>query len=197
MAESPCLTPAQARAYLVLARASLAARLDPAFEPLHGQGVRNPVPDTPFELPPWPGVFVTLWKQGRPRELRGCIGHITGRMPLSRAVMELALDAAFEDYRFSPLTPQEYPQVSLEITVLSPPVPVPGWQDIQIGRHGIFLECRGHKAVFLPQVPGEQGWNRDQTLQALCRKAGLPPETWRDPDCRFQVFEGFHAGEAD
>jgi hypothetical protein len=28
--------------------------------------------------------------------------------------------------------------------------------------------------VFLPQVPVEQGWNRDQYLENLCLKAGLP-----------------------
>jgi hypothetical protein len=137
------------------------------------------------------GAFVTLTIDG---ELRGCIGEILPRRPLVRVVADHALSAAFEDPRFPPLTAAEWPSVRIEISALTPPHPVSSWHDIQIGRHGMTLSLHGRMAVFLPQVAPEQGWDLETTLTYLSRKAGLPPQSWRDPECRFTVFEAevFH-----
>ena len=137
------------------------------------------------------GAFVTLTIDG---ELRGCIGEILPRRPLVRVVADHALSAAFEDPRFPPLTAAEWPSVHIEISALTPPRPVDSWRDIQIGRHGMTLSLHGRMAVFLPQVAPEQGWDLETTLTHLSRKAGLPSGAWRDPDCRFTVFEAevFH-----
>ncbi|MBR4251513.1 MAG: AmmeMemoRadiSam system protein B [Kiritimatiellae bacterium] len=137
------------------------------------------------------GAFVTLTIDG---ELRGCIGEILPRRPLVRVVADHALSAAFEDPRFPPLTAAEWPSVRIEISALTPPRPVDSWHDIQIGRHGMTLSLHGRMAVFLPQVAPEQGWDLETTLTHLSRKAGLPADAWRDPACRFSVFEAdvFH-----
>ncbi len=137
------------------------------------------------------GAFVTLNIDG---ELRCCIGEILPRRPLVRVVADHALSAAFEDPRFPPLTAAEWPSVRIEISALTPPRPVGSWRDIQIGRHGMTLSLHGRMAVFLPQVAPEQGWDLETTLTYLARKAGLPSDAWRDPACRFTVFEAevFH-----
>jgi AMMECR1 domain-containing protein len=67
---------------------------------------------------------------------------------------------------------------------------VKSWQEIVLGKHGIVLEKGRRRALFLPQVPGEQGWNLPQTLDALAHKAGLPRDAWRAPDAKFSVFTG-------
>jgi len=137
------------------------------------------------------GGFVTLTIDGA---LRGCIGEIFPRRPLAQVVLERARDSAFEDIRFRPLTETELDQIRIEISALTPPVPVDSYRDIEIGRHGMVLELNGRSAVFLPQVAPEQGWNLPVTLTYLAQKAGLSPEAWKDPAAKFTVFEAivFH-----
>ena len=140
-------------------------------------------------------VFVTL-NRTDPEEirqrgrLRGCIGQIWPSYPLMSATVLAALQAALADRRFTPVQPEELDRIEVEVTVLTPPHPVSSWKEIELGRHGIVLQKDGRRAVFLPQVPGEQGWDLPTTLRHLSRKAGLPADAWQAPDCRFEVFEG-------
>ena len=121
------------------------------------------------------GAFVTLHVKAHGAcVLRGCIGIMEPAMPLILTTARMAWAAAFEDRRFQPLCASELASLELDISVLgelSPCFP----QDIELGRHGVRLEAMGRTAVFLPQVPTEQGWDLEQTLEALGRKAGLPP----------------------
>ena len=77
--------------------------------------------------------------------------------------------------------------ISIEISVLSPPWQVESYNDIKIGTHGIILKKDGHSAVFLPQVASEQGWDLATTLTHLSQKAGLPADGWKK-DAEFEVF---------
>ena len=140
------------------------------------------------------GCFVTL-KIGE--DLRGCIGEIEPMRPLYQAVTARAVDSAFRDPRFPQLTPEEFRRVEIEISALTPARPVNSWQEIEIGRHGMTITKDGRSAVFLPQVAPEQGWNLEQTLTYLSRKAGLPADAWRSPDARFTVFEAIVFKESD
>jgi len=130
------------------------------------------------------GVFVTLKKQGH---LRGCIGHRTADRPLGQVVGAMAWQAAFNDRRFQPLTADELDQVDIEISLLSPLEPVEEPEKIVVGRDGVFLMKDGRGAIFLPEVAVEQGWDRDEMLGHLCRKAGLPETAWREGTA-FQTF---------
>ena len=109
------------------------------------------------------GTFVTLKIDG---DLRGCIGHIVPVMPLYRDVMENAVNSAFHDSRFYPLRRDELDFVVIEISVLSTPeiLSVNSFEDylskIKIGEDGVIIEMDGCSAVFLPQVPVEQGWDK-------------------------------------
>jgi len=123
------------------------------------------------------GVFVTLKKRGR---LRGCIGRMTPDRPLANLVGAMALQAAFEDPRFAPVTLEELTDLKIEISVLTPMQPVSGPEAVVAGRDGVLLNQRGRSAVFLPQVAPEQGWGRDEMLDHLAMKAGLPAGAWRE-----------------
>ncbi|NOZ64521.1 MAG: AmmeMemoRadiSam system protein A, partial [Caldiserica bacterium] len=123
------------------------------------------------------GVFVTLKKEG---ELRGCIGYIFPLAPLKEAVQKMALASAFEDPRFPPLTREEFPRITIEISVLSPLRKIKSIQEFNVGTHGIYLAKGPYSAVFLPQVAPEQGWDRETTLKYLSLKAGLPGDGWKD-----------------
>ena len=76
----------------------------------------------------------------------------------------------------------------------SPMRPVADAGDIVVGRDGVLLEKDGRSAVFLPQVATEQGWGRDEMLDHLCRKAGLPAGSWRK-GAKFSVFQAEVFGE--
>jgi AmmeMemoRadiSam system protein A len=131
------------------------------------------------------GAFVTLTADGR---LRGCIGYIEGIKPLLEAVLDNARSAAIDDPRFDPVRTGELNRIHLEISALTPLHEVAGPQDIEIGRHGILLARGRARAVFLPQVAPEQGWDLETTLDHLSMKAGLGPGSWRE-EATFQVFE--------
>jgi len=131
------------------------------------------------------GVFVTLKKRGR---LRGCIGNIPPSRPLFQGVLENAVSAATRDPRFRPVTPDELDDIEIEISVLTPPVPVNGPWDVILGRHGVWIEKQGRSAVYLPQVAPEQGWTLPETLSHLSRKAGLDEDAWQE-GMTFRVME--------
>lgn len=139
------------------------------------------------------GVFVTLKKKG---ELRGCIGHMIADEPLGKIVGTMAIQAAFNDRRFNPLTFDEIKDIEIEISVLTPMKKVAGVSDILVGRDGVLLRKDDHSAVFLPQVAPEQGWNRDQMLDHLCQKAGLHAECWKK-GAQFSTFQAIVFSESE
>ena len=140
------------------------------------------------------GVFVTLKKRG---ELRGCIGHIPGDTPMVRLTGMMAFASAFQDPRFNKVGADEVRDLEIEISVLSPPKQVGGPSDIVVGRDGLVLTADGRSAVFLPQVAPEQGWSRDEMLDNLCTKAGLPANRWRRAGTRFETFQAEVFSERD
>jgi AmmeMemoRadiSam system protein B/AmmeMemoRadiSam system protein A len=139
------------------------------------------------------GVFVTLKKKGH---LRGCIGRMVPDRPLANLVGAMALQAAFEDPRFRPVTLAELPGLEIEISVLTPMKPVSGPEAIVVGRDGVLLQKGGRSAVFLPQVAPEQGWDRNEMLDNLSLKAGLSASAWRE-GAHFSTFQALVFGEAD
>jgi uncharacterized protein (TIGR00296 family) len=152
-----------------------------------------------FSLPSLPpvfrekrGVFVTLTERG---ELRGCIGLPYPVMPLGEAILEAAASAALQDPRFPPVEPDEIPEIRVEVTVLSVPAPLtgpPGDREscVQVGTHGLIVQGHGRSGLLLPQVATEYCWTACDFLDHTCRKAGLPPGSWRSPGTEVLTFEG-------
>lgn len=123
-----------------------------------------------------PGAaFVTLTDRG---QLRGCIGYTEARAPLYRTVQECAVASATEDPRFLPVTPDEIGTVRIEISVLTPLLPIRP-DDVEVGVHGLMVKRGGRRGLLLPQVPAEHGWDRETFLAQVCLKAGLPLDAWR------------------
>jgi AmmeMemoRadiSam system protein A len=139
------------------------------------------------------GAFVTLKKKG---ELRGCIGRMIGDEPLGKIVGVMAMQAAFNDRRFNQLTADELNDIEIEISVLTPMKKVSGAGDIVVGRDGVLLDKDGYHAVFLPQVAPEQGWNREEMLDNLCRKAGLEKGCWKK-GAQFSTFQAVVFSESE
>ncbi|SMC46929.1 hypothetical protein/hypothetical protein [Desulfocicer vacuolatum DSM 3385] len=136
------------------------------------------------------GVFVTLQHHG---ELRGCIGTLEPVLPLAKEVAENARHAAFHDPRFPALTQKEFLEITVEISILTPPRvmdyagPEALKKKLKPGIHGVILEKHGAKATFLPQV-WEQLPEPDLFLEHLCQKAGLSSRAWKDKDIVIETY---------
>ena len=131
------------------------------------------------------GAFVTLHKQGA---LRGCIGNIHGNRPLNITIEEMAAAAAFEDPRFTPVTEKELQNIDIEVSALTPLRKIDRVEEIEVGKHGIYIKKGYHSGLLLPQVATEQGWNRTTFLEQTCHKAGLTRNAWKDKDASIYVF---------
>ena len=126
--------------------------------------------------------------------LRGCMGSLTARSPLVFDVIGNAINAAFRDPRFYPLSKEELKKARISISVLTKPVPlsVKGPDELlkklEPGKHGVILEKGYYRATFLPLV-WEHYPDKEEFLQHLSIKAGLSPGGWKDSECRFSVYE--------
>jgi len=133
------------------------------------------------------GVFVTLRENGR---LRGCIGSIEPRRMLCLGVRDNAVSAALHDRRFLPVAEDELDGIEIEISVMTPLQEIDDYRKIRLGTDGVIIRDGPYQAVYLPQVATETGWDLDEFLGSLCRKAGLPPDTYRtSKEMRFFVFQ--------
>ncbi|MBM4307420.1 MAG: AmmeMemoRadiSam system protein A [Deltaproteobacteria bacterium] len=131
------------------------------------------------------GAFVSLHKKG---QLRGCIGYIEGRGPLHKTIEEMAEAAAFRDPRFSPVTERELSELDIEISVLTPLKKITDVNEIEVGKHGIYIKKGWYSGLLLPQVATEYRWDRKTFLEHTCQKAGLPSDSWKHKDIEIYIF---------
>ena len=175
--------------YLVhLARTEIEARLGITREP--------DTSDAPEVTKTMCGVFVTLNKlEGTGHRLRGCIGYPYPVKDLLTAVRESALNAAFDDPRFSPVSKNEMDSILVEVSVLTPPEKIkvehpkdiPG--EVVVGRDGLIMSRGYRRGLLLPQVAVEWGWDSEEFLAQCCYKAGLPPDSWFLEGTEVQRFQ--------
>ena len=136
------------------------------------------------------GTFVTLNKNG---ELRGCIGSLVDDRPLDVSIPANALNAAFRDPRFPAVTAAEWPEITVEVSLLTEPAPVlvddgkggfraPATEAealaaLKPGVDGVIFKSGYRQSTFLPQV-WEQLPEPEVFLAHLRAKAGVAPDYW-------------------
>lgn len=152
--------------------------------------------DYSFDLQSEGASFVTLTIQGA---LRGCIGTLEAYQPLVKDVVEHAAAAATEDFRFMPVSPSDVKQISIEISVLTPPKKLEyvSMDDLLAkliaGESGVILKDGHRRATFLPQV-WEQLPEKEEFLSHLCSKMGAAPNLWKTKNLEVFTYqvEEFH-----
>ena len=144
-------------------------------------------------------LFVT-WNTSRPGShlyaLRGCIGTFEAQ-PLSEGLSSYALTSALQDHRFSPISLSELPTLQVVVTLLTDFEDAADAMDWTLGVHGIRISfhARGRRygACYLPDVAVEQGWDKEETIVSLMRKAGWSGrrEKWMEvADLKVVRFQG-------
>ena len=152
-------------------------------------GSRPPFPDDPdpvFEVES--GAFVTLRKG---EDLRGCIGRPRPTQSLLEALRSAAVEAATDDPRFPPVRTEELPEITVEVSLLTPPetLETVDPEVVTVGQDGLIVRHEGRSGLLLPQVPVDQGWDAEEFLRATCGKAGLPEDCWQRPDTMVDRFQ--------
>jgi AmmeMemoRadiSam system protein A len=184
------LTPEEKNYLLKLARASLEKGVRGEDLPAIDNNTLSP------RLRDLGASFVTLTHHGN---LRGCIGALEPYQSLAEDVREHAVAAALDDYRFSPVQPDELSDINIEISRLTVPVPldythpedIP--QLLQPGVDGVILRDGMRRATFLPQV-WEKISDANMFLSQLCMKMGASPDTWKHKKLSIEIYqvEEFH-----
>jgi AmmeMemoRadiSam system protein A len=175
MADTDQLTEEEGRALLSVARRTIERKL---FDLDEQDSVDS---DGSSKFSERRGTFVTLTIDDG---LRGCIGHIIPKESLIEGIRVNAINAAFRDPRFSPLSKKEWESVKIEVSILTDPKPLPYSnaddliEKIRPGVDGVILKKGFNQATFLPQV-WEQLPNKTEFLTHLCLKAGLDGDAWK------------------
>jgi uncharacterized protein len=137
------------------------------------------------------GTFVTLTINGG---LRGCIGHIIPQETLIEGVRVNAINAAFRDPRFRPLSKNEFQKIKIEVSILTEPRPL-SYSDgddllnkLRPGVDGVIIGKGYYQATFLPQV-WEQLPDKKAFLTHLCMKAGLDGQAWKNEKLEVSTYQ--------
>jgi AmmeMemoRadiSam system protein A len=183
------LTNAQGRLLVRLARQTIQTQLGKPPTEEESSALKQALGDDIFQIQR--GVFVTLKIS---HNLRGCIGSLAGFTPIRKGIKENAINAAFHDPRFKPLTSDELSKVTIEVSVLNHPEPL-AYTDgddliskLRPQLDGVIIRKGLASSTFLPQV-WELLPKPHDFLQQLCLKAGLPADEWRTGQLEVSTYQ--------
>jgi AmmeMemoRadiSam system protein B/AmmeMemoRadiSam system protein A len=180
---------AQGRVLVNLARRTIADKLGGGASGSNSEDLRSTLQDDRFNL--HCGTFVTLKIKGR---LRGCIGSLTATETVLNGVKRNAVNAAFHDPRFSPLSKDELKRTEIEVSILSEPQPLAYRDGLDLIKKlrphvdGVIIRKEHASATFLPQV-WEQLPGPEDFLTHLCMKAGLPSDAWKNTELEVLTYQ--------
>ncbi len=144
------------------------------------------------------GVFITLYiEKKNNEELRGCVGFPLPSVPFAKAIAYATYSSLTNDPRFPPVEPEELSNMSVEIEVLSAMTRIEYKlkdtliDQIEIGKDGLLLQAGRFSGLLLPTVPTKYGWNAEQFVQALCKKAGVSIDVIENANAVIYKFQAF------
>lgn len=141
------------------------------------------------------GAFVTLHKDG---ELRGCIGRFQPEEPLYAVVQQMAIAAATQDRRFSKVEADELKDIEIEVSVLTPMKRIDSIDEIELGKHGIYIKKGYASGTFLPQVADKTNWTLEEFLGHCAKdKARIGWKGWKNAEIYIYEALIFKEGQFD
>lgn len=195
MTQQTELSEAQGKTLLALARQTIAKEIGQPVAQEDEQNLEKELRTHPFQEQR--GTFVTLTRHG---QLRGCIGTIAPVESIASGIRRNAVNAAFEDHRFSPLKKEEFSDLEIEVSILTDPQPL-DYSDaddllkkLRPGVDGVILRSGLAGATFLPQV-WDQLPRTEDFLGRLCLKAGMAADSWRSLHPEISTYQVQHFSE--
>ncbi len=126
------------------------------------------------------GAFVSVYVSNN---LRGCIGTFSQNEPLFENVKKMAVSAAFDDSRFKPIRLDDIDELKIEISVLTPRKRIFSPDEIEVGKHGIYIISGMNRGTLLPQVAVKNDWSNIEFLEYCAQyKAGIHKSEWRNAE---------------
>lgn len=183
------LSPEQGQLLVKLARQTLMERLGKPVPQSQVDSLNTALKDPCFQIVS--GTFVTLKIDG---QLRGCIGNLASNESLVSGVCRNAINAAFHDPRFAPLSAAELDLVEIEISILTEPKPMEYHDSADLLKKlrpnvdGVTISAGHTSATFLPQV-WEQLPKPQEFLSHLCMKAGLSADAWKNRKLEVSTYQ--------
>ncbi len=133
------------------------------------------------------GVFVTIEKAG---QLRGCIGtYLPTRINIAEEIIQNAISAATEDYRFDPIEEGELNSLSYTVYILSTPALVKDLKELNPKKYGVIVKTlplvypnqdvvfNNHvvpkTGLLLPDLEGID--SVEKQISIACQKGGIDP----------------------
>ncbi len=93
-----------------------------------------------------------------------------------REIVSNAVAACSKDYRFSPITSEELPELNYEVSILSEPKPVKDIKAHSPKKHGIIVRCDdGRCGLLLPDLEGVD--TIEQQIFISCQKGRIDPQS--------------------
>jgi AmmeMemoRadiSam system protein A len=182
------LSQEQGRVLIRVARVTIAARLG-LSDPVSRVIPEHELADPAFREQR--GTFVTLKIRN---QLRGCMGCLTPSETILEGIQRNAINAAFNDPRFPPLSASELAEAEIEVSILTNPreLVYAGGDDLlkklRPSIDGAIISKGMARATFLPQV-WEQLPRTEDFLAHLCRKAGLSPDEWKKGELGVATYQ--------
>lgn len=123
------------------------------------------------------GVFVTIKKD---KSLRGCIGtYLPTKKNIAEEIIQNAIAAAVEDYRFGPVQKEELPYLNYEVSILSKPKQIKDLSELNPKKYGIIVQSAENpfkKGLLLPDIEGVDTVEKQIAIAAHKGGIGLPKE---------------------
>ena len=124
------------------------------------------------------GAFVTLYTGDK---LRGCIGRFEPNQALYSVIIDMTIAAGFQDHRFKEVNQEELENIDIEISVLTPRKKINSLNEIEIGKHGIYLQNGNKTGTYLPHVAPQMNWNVEKFVSYCAEeKAGISKDEMND-----------------
>lgn len=118
------------------------------------------------------GAFVSIHKAGR---LRGCIGTILPTTDcVASEIIQNAISASTRDTRFNPISPEELPDLEINVDVLSEPESISSPDELDVKRYGVIVSSGNRRGLLLPDLDGVD--SVAQQISIARQKGGIGPE---------------------
>ena len=118
------------------------------------------------------GVFITIEKN---KNLRGCIGtYLPTRDNIIEEIIQNAISAATEDYRFGPIQENELPFLSYTVSILEKPELIKNRKELNPKEYGIIIKTLNYppkSALLLPDLEGID--TIEKQISITCQKGNI------------------------